>query len=894
MKLIKRIFVLLIVASLLLATVPNVYAASYTYDADAALSYAKSHWNDGVGQCAEFVRKCMNAGGCPITSNGCSSMVRQEILNSSSVCSKYGTWEKLTVESNGYIKASKNVGKVSPGDPIFLYCPKEADKNYYVHVVLCSSVDADGYLHCYAHNRDKNDELFYTKYCGYCEANTVSAVYAFHMNSKSTPAVTVKEYFDCNVQINTTAGKTVNLYKNIGDATRYTYFSKGQTAYSTRGAKTSDGATWYQIQAIDGNDEVVTLWLNAGSSGVTVINKETVKDSITFSPSSLTLAPGGSQTVSIQFQSGNLKYLAYGCSNDEICTASWGKTDWKKGTSSLQITGKDPGTATVTVYFLDENENKYYSKSFTVTVNAPTYTVSYNANGGSGAPASQTKQYNKTLTLSTKEPTRSGYTFQGWATTPSGSVQYRPGGAYTNNANATLYAVWKKAGFTVTYYIYGLGGPYENETGTADDPVVIADGESRDDYVFQGWSTSPEGSVQYRTGDVYQGPSDLTLYPIYERGTYTLIYDANGGSGAPASQTGQWGVALTLSTEIPTRSGYTFQGWANLPTINHAYWQPGDTIFLHNVTSQTIYAVWKKNDASVPVSSITLNRTALTLEEGETAELEAAVSPSNATDQAVTWTSSDPSVVRVSGSGGVSAVAAGTATVTAEAGGKSAACTVTVVRKSAAGTPRISVDGGTAGPGQTVTVRISLDNNPGIVNMSLNVRYDRNVMSLISVTDSGVLNGAMHSDNLSLYPYQLSWSDDVAESNMMGDGTVVTLTFAVKDSAPEGSYPVTVSYEDIADAIYDVEFHQVDFAIENGTVTVSQSLPGDINGDGRVTNIDRTVLARFLAKWNGYDEATVDQSAADVNQDGKVTNIDRTVLARYLAKWAGYETLPHV
>ena len=128
----------------------------------------------------------------------------------------------------------------------------------------------------------------------------------------------------------------------------------------------------------------------------------------------------------------------------------------------------------------------------------------------------------------------------------------------------------------------------------------------------------------------------------------------------------------------------------------------------------------------------------------------------------------------------------------------------------------------------------------------------------------------------------------------MGDGTVVTLTFAVKDSAPEGSYPVTVSYEDIADAIYDVEFHQVDFAIENGTVTVSQSLPGDINGDGRVTNIDRTVLARFLAKWNGYDEATVDQSAADVNQDGKVTNIDRTVLARYLAKWAGYETLPHV
>lgn len=87
------------------------------------------------------------------------------------------------------------------------------------------------------------------------------------------------------------------------------------------------------------------------------------------------------------------------------------------------------------------------SKSFTVPA-LKSYTVSYNANGGSGAPSSQTKYYGKALTLSTSKPTRTGYTFKGWATTQArandGYIDYNSGGtvsADTNNA-LTLYAVW--------------------------------------------------------------------------------------------------------------------------------------------------------------------------------------------------------------------------------------------------------------------------------------------------------------------------------------------------------------------------------------------------------------------------------------------------------------------
>ena len=81
-----------------------------------------------------------------------------------------------------------------------------------------------------------------------------------------------------------------------------------------------------------------------------------------------------------------------------------------------------------------------------------TYTVSYNANGGSGAPGSQTKIQDVALTLSSTKPTRSGYTFLGWATSSSAtSANYSAGGSYTSNAGVTLYAVWKSNACSHSY-----------------------------------------------------------------------------------------------------------------------------------------------------------------------------------------------------------------------------------------------------------------------------------------------------------------------------------------------------------------------------------------------------------------------------------------------------------
>lgn len=81
------------------------------------------------------------------------------------------------------------------------------------------------------------------------------------------------------------------------------------------------------------------------------------------------------------------------------------------------------------------------SKSISIAA-LKSWSVKYNANGGSGAPAAQTKWYGTTLKLSTTKPTRSGYAFKGWATSSGGSVAYASGANYTANNAVTLYAVW--------------------------------------------------------------------------------------------------------------------------------------------------------------------------------------------------------------------------------------------------------------------------------------------------------------------------------------------------------------------------------------------------------------------------------------------------------------------
>ena len=94
------------------------------------------------------------------------------------------------------------------------------------------------------------------------------------------------------------------------------------------------------------------------------------------------------------------------------------------------------------------NASGYHNGTSTakLTVTVPkldSWTVAYDANGGTGAPSAQTKWRGEALTLSKSKPTRDNHTFMGWSTSQDGAVTYQPGSSYTANAAATLYAVWQ-------------------------------------------------------------------------------------------------------------------------------------------------------------------------------------------------------------------------------------------------------------------------------------------------------------------------------------------------------------------------------------------------------------------------------------------------------------------
>ena len=92
----------------------------------------------------------------------------------------------------------------------------------------------------------------------------------------------------------------------------------------------------------------------------------------------------------------------------------------------------------------DVNSNDYKACVNKETEENNLYTISYNANGGSNAPGDQSKIENKSISLSSSKPTRTGYTFVNWNTKKDGSgTTYKAGASYKDNADLTLYAQWR-------------------------------------------------------------------------------------------------------------------------------------------------------------------------------------------------------------------------------------------------------------------------------------------------------------------------------------------------------------------------------------------------------------------------------------------------------------------
>lgn len=240
----------------------------------------------------------------------------------------------------------------------------------------------------------------------------------------------------------------------------------------------------------------------------------------------------------------------------------------------------------------DPGDNEYVSGE---VVNA-TYTITYNANGGSGAPASQTKTYGVDLILSTSIPTREGYNFVSWNIKPNGQdTSYQPGDVFRSNEDTTLYAIWELKKYTVSYNANGGSGAPADQIKEHGKSLILSSSEP----------TTPK--------------------------KYTVTYDANGGSVSPASKSvsctfdswiantsgkqfypgdtydinedvelyAQWinNSAGTLAT--PTRDGYKFIGW--FTEVEDGIQVTADTIIDSDIT---LYAIWEDKKCPIWVYTV--------------------------------------------------------------------------------------------------------------------------------------------------------------------------------------------------------------------------------------------------------------------------------------------------
>lgn len=300
-----------------------------------------------------------------------------------------------------------------------------------------------------------------------------------------------------------------------------------------------------------------------------------------------------------------------------------------------------------------------YSENSNVTLYAQwkqVFTITYNANGGSGAPSDQSKVQGDTITLSTNKPTKTGNTFTGWNTSSGGSgTSYATGATYSADSSITLYAQWKPNVVTIKFNINGgtlkSSSPYavdSNGNVTRDgkplhtmnyNDTIISTGLPN--YNNSSWlniaktgytavsnaewkclsgncikSTYGQDNATYKASDfcnLNSGDCTITLGVNWTPAKIKITLNANGGTVGTSAIWYYYGINTFYSNEacttkitsitVPTRYGYTFNHYygdgSSGGNNGERYIYSGGTFADDLVTdiyqSTTFYANWSES-----------------------------------------------------------------------------------------------------------------------------------------------------------------------------------------------------------------------------------------------------------------------------------------------------------
>ena len=310
------------------------------------------------------------------------------------------------------------------------------------------------------------------------------------------------------------------------------------------------------------------------------------------------------------------------------------KYTWYQSSSNqINISYTTTGTAKVTARTVDKSNN-YNESTKDFTINK--YTITFNkgiADKIGGGTINITKLCyaisGQSCSITSPDIEKKGYTIIGWNTNKNATTSiWNINTSKSISSSATYYPIIKANIYTITlnnqgatssgtkkvYYQYNttktINGTtcyyYTNSSLT----TCLSGGyninkPSKTGYSFKGYYTSTNGSgTNYVNSsgtfinNAYKTIGDKTLYANWQANTYTITYNANGGSGAPSSQSYTYDpnndTVFYLSSTTPSRSGYTFLGWSLSSTATSASYSAGQRWGTHNANNYTLYAVWKK------------------------------------------------------------------------------------------------------------------------------------------------------------------------------------------------------------------------------------------------------------------------------------------------------------
>ena len=646
MKSVNKILSVFLAVLMMFSIIPmaNIEAEAANYNASAAVSFANSHWNDGIGLCAEFVSRCLNAGGITVPNKASYySSSTQSYKNNSGTLGAYtnpytcSASLLLYLSEHYQIITNPSSSDIAVGDVVFMYGGSSGQwKDGHVGIVISKTNGVPVYA---AHNRATNSGKFSSSYpCTYVAkmngiitTHKVDSSYGKNFTAYPKAKITASNIFDANHnQISSTAwigtSDKCTIHEVYTDGCcKVSYPLDGggtKTVYSKIKSFIIEHTHSYSTYYEAAHPHKIYKKCSCGDWYYTGEYKTVSSCSSCQPPSGYHMwFDGGTKyylydTITVNAESNNAKQYQF------VFTLPSGKDNYTDWMANGEFSATSNETGTYKVSYLAKNDYGTYDTrkdgcTLTFYYVAPTISISNSTsvslkvgNTHQIYLTADTGDNDTDISFSSSNTNVATVSSSGLITAKSSGtstitaklVYHGDNGDYTTSCKMTV-SVSEKI-YTVKFNANGGSGTMSNQSFTYNTAKALtANSFTRTGYTFLGWSTSSTAtSATYTDKQSVENLTStdggtVTLYAVWKPNTYTVKFNANGGSGTMSNQSFTYDTAKALTANSFTRTGYTFLGWStssSATTITYTDKQSVKNLTTTNGGYVTLYAVWSK------------------------------------------------------------------------------------------------------------------------------------------------------------------------------------------------------------------------------------------------------------------------------------------------------------